>query len=116
MTCAHPQFVCNNSAKCQIACLKTVDKADYANLSSFTSHNLKSLKGCNFDKNDVFFFKKAGAHLQYACNNCASFRLIAQNLWKELIIQSIFEVTDGQAEGKTYRDKTKCPLTIVTRA
>ena len=35
-----------------------------------------------------FSLKKASAHLQYACLICAFVKLIAQKLWKELIIQT----------------------------
>ena len=72
-TGAHLQYVCNNCAKFQIDCLKL-----WKELIIQTCHPVLELTHIfsKFEKavilSKILFdkIKKAGAHLQYVCNNC----------------------------------------------
>ena len=59
------------------------------------------LKGRNFVKNDIFLFKKADAHLQYVCNDCAKFQIDCLITVRGVDYTNFLEGTDGRTDGQT---------------
>ena len=56
----------------------------------------------------IFFpFKKAGAHLNYVCNNSAKFPIDSLKILGEVHYTTFFR-GDGWMDGKTDRVKTNC--------
>ena len=78
-----------------------MEGVDYTNLTSYIGHfsKISKLEGCNFFIYDFFVPKKAGAHLQYACNIYAKIQIDKSKTVGGVDYTNIFRC-DGQTDGQ----------------